>query len=91
LNSGLIVRLLLVADLHYSLPQLDWVLNTAGNFDVVVMAGDHLDLSSMVDGRAQSVVVRKYFSRLGSKTLLLICSGNHDLDAKNESGERIAK
>jgi Icc-related predicted phosphoesterase len=91
LNSGPIVRLLLVADLHYSLPQLDWVLNTAGNFDVVVMAGDHLDLSSMVDGRAQSVVVRKYFSKLGSKTLLLICSGNHDLDAKNESGERIAK
>ena len=55
------------------------------------MAGDHLDLGSMVDGRAQSVVVRKYFSKLGSKTLLLICSGNHDLDAKNESGERTAK
>jgi Icc-related predicted phosphoesterase len=85
------VRLLLVADLHYSLPQFDWVLNTAGDFDVVVMAGDHLDLSSAVDGRAQSVVVKKYFSKLDSKTQLLICSGNHDLDAKTESGERIAK
>ena len=85
------MRLLLVADLHYSLPQFDWVLTMAGDFDVVVMAGDHLDVGSIVDGRAQSVVVKKYFSKLGSKTQLLICSGNHDLDAKTESGERIAK
>ena len=74
------MRLLLVADLHYSLPQFDWVLDMAPDFDVVVMAGDHLDLGSIVDGRAQSVVVRKYFSRLRAKTRLVICSGNHDLD-----------
>jgi Icc-related predicted phosphoesterase len=67
------------------------VLDIAPRFDVVVMAGDHLDLSSIVDGRAQSVVVRKYFSRLRAKTRVLICSGNHDLDTKNEAGERIAK
>ena len=85
------MRLLLVADLHYSLPQFDWVLAIADNFDVVVMAGDHLDLASIVDGRAQSVVVRKYFSRLQTKTTLLICSGNHDLDANTESGEKIAR
>lgn len=85
------MRLLLIADLHYSLPQFDWVLDIADGFDAVVMAGDHLDLASLVDGRAQSVVVRKYFSRLGAKTTLMICSGNHDLDVKNESGERIAK
>lgn len=85
------MRLLLVADLHYSLPQLDWVAEIADGFDVVVMAGDHLDLASLVDARAQIVVVRKYFSRLRTKTRLMICSGNHDLDVKNESGERIAK
>jgi Icc-related predicted phosphoesterase len=85
------MRLLLIADLHYSLPQFDWVVDIADGFDVVVMAGDHLDLASIVDGRAQSVVVRKYFSRLRAKTTLIICSGNHDLDVKNESGERIAK
>ena len=32
------MRLLLVADLHYSLPQFDWVLDYAVDFDVVVMA-----------------------------------------------------
>ena len=85
------MRLLLVADLHYSLPQFDWVLETAADFDVVVMAGDHLDIASIVDGRAQSVVVRKYFNRLRAKTRLLICSGNHDLDSRNEAGEKIAK
>jgi Icc-related predicted phosphoesterase len=85
------MRLLLVADLHYSLPQFDWVLDMAPDFDVVVLAGDHLDISSLVDGRAQSVVVRKYFSRLRAHTRLLICSGNHDLDSKNEAGEKVAR
>jgi Icc-related predicted phosphoesterase len=85
------MRLLLVADIHYSLPQFDWVLSIADSFDVVVLAGDHLDIASMVDGRAQSVVVKKYFQRLRSRTRLIICSGNHDLDAKNETGEKIAK
>ena len=65
------MRLLLVADLHYSLPQFDWVLDIASDFDVVVMAGDHLDLASLVDGRAQSIVVRKYFDRLRAKTKLV--------------------
>ena len=39
----------------------------AGDFDVVVIAGDHLDLSSLVDWRAQSVVVRKYIELLESE------------------------
>lgn len=85
------MRLLLVSDLHYSLPLFDWVLEVAGDFDVVVMAGDHLDLASLVDGRAQATVVKKYFERIRAKTQLLICSGNHDLDGKNESGEKIAR
>ncbi len=85
------MRLLLVADLHYALPQFDWVLDKAADFDVVVLAGDHLDVASIVDGRAQSVVVRKYFSRLRAKTRLLICSGNHDLDSKNDAGEKVAR
>ncbi|MGH6737172.1 MAG: metallophosphoesterase family protein [Methyloceanibacter sp.] len=85
------MRLLLVSDFHYSLPLFDWVVEVAGDFDVVVMAGDHLDLASIVDGRAQSVVVQKYFNKLQAKTRLLICSGNHDLDAKNAAGEKVAR
>ncbi len=89
--SNVVMRLLLVSDLHYSLPAFDWVLAVAGDFDVVVMAGDHLDLASLVDRHAQAVVVKKYFSRIKEKTNLLVCSGNHDLDAKNEAGEAFAR
>ena len=85
------MRLLAVADLHYSLPQYDWVVGVAEDYDVVVLAGDHLDLSSMVDIRAQVVVVRKYLDRLRTKAQLLTCSGNHDLDSRNESGEKVAR
>jgi Icc-related predicted phosphoesterase len=56
-----------------------------------VLAGDLLELSSIVDRRAQAIVVKKYFSRLRAVTRLVTCSGNHDLDAPNESGEKVAK
>jgi Icc-related predicted phosphoesterase len=85
------MRLLVVADLHYALQQYDWVMDVAGEFDVVIIAGDHLDLTSLVDLRAQAVVIQKYLSRLKDRTRLIVCSGNHDLDSRNEAGEKVAK
>lgn len=85
------MRFLVVADLHYSLPQYDWVVSVAAQFDLVVIAGDHLDISSLVDGRAQSIVVRKYMDLLRTKTRIVTCSGNHDLDMRDGSGEKVAK
>jgi predicted phosphodiesterase len=67
------MRCLVVADLHYSLPQYDWVVNVAEQFDLVIIAGDHLDLSSLVAGQAQTVVIRKYIELLRSKTQVIIC------------------
>ena len=57
-----IMRCLVVADLHYSLPQFDWLLGAAPQFDLVIFAGDALDIGSFVDFRAQIVVVKKYLS-----------------------------
>jgi Icc-related predicted phosphoesterase len=85
------MRILVVADLHYALPQYDWVMEIAGEFDVVIIAGDHLDTTSLVDFRAQTVVVQKYLSRLKERTQLIVCSGNHDLDARNEAGEKVTR
>ncbi|HEX7881414.1 MAG TPA: metallophosphoesterase [Afipia sp.] len=85
------MRCLVVADLHYSLPQFDWVLNAAPQFDVVIIAGDALDIGSVVDFRAQIIVVRKYLRMLASKTRVILCSGNHDLDTRDESGEKISR
>jgi Icc-related predicted phosphoesterase len=85
------MRCLVVADLHYALPQFDWLLSAGAQFDVVVFAGDALDLGSMVDYHAQILVVRKYLERLAEKTKVILCSGNHDLDERNAEGEKVAR
>jgi len=85
------MRCLVVADLHYSLPQLDWLLSAAPQFDLVIFAGDALDIGSAVDFRAQIVVVKKYLSLLSGITRVILCSGNHDLDERNPEGEKIAR
>ena len=84
------MRILLVSDLHYSLKQLDWVVSVADEYDLVVLAGDHLDIRSYVEPDAQIVVVLEYLSRLAAKTTVAACSGNHDLNARNELDERAA-
>ncbi|MGB1129003.1 MAG: metallophosphoesterase family protein [Haloferula sp.] len=76
------MKILLVADLHYTLRQWDWVLSVGDRFDMVVVAGDLLDIGSIVPLEAQIVVVRKYLDRIAAKAPLLVSSGNHDvLDA----------
>ena len=85
------MRCLFVADLHYSLPQFDWLLQSAPRYDLVVLAGDALDVASNVDFRAQTLVVRKYLHRIASVTRLIVCSGNHDLDSRSEAGEKVAR
>src|SRR5215469_2955885 len=86
-RSHWIMRCLVVADLHYSLPQFDWLLAAAPEFDLVIFAGDALDISSMVDFRAQILVVKKYLSMLSGRTRVILCSGNHDLDERSAEGE----
>ena len=45
---------LLVSDIHYRLKQLDWLASVAADFDLVVIAGDHLDVASVVTLEARS-------------------------------------
>ncbi len=91
LANGFSMRCLVVADLHYSLPQLDWLVSAAPQFDLVIFAGDALDIGSMVDFRAQIVVVKKYLTLLADTTRVILCSGNHDLDERNAEGEKISR
>ncbi|HXJ36885.1 MAG TPA: metallophosphoesterase family protein [Candidatus Eisenbacteria bacterium] len=83
------MKCLLVSDLHYTLKQLDWLDRVATDFDLVVIAGDHLDISSAVSLDAQIVVTLKYLARLHTKTRLLVSSGNHDLNARTDD-EKVA-
>jgi Icc-related predicted phosphoesterase len=84
------VRILLVSDLHYSLRQLDWVVETAADFDLVVMAGDQLDISSSVALDAQIAVVLNYVALLQSNGRVAVSSGNHDLTGPDAHGEQAA-
>jgi len=84
------MRYLLVSDLHYSLRQLDWLQKVAERYEVVVVAGDHLDISSAVALEAQIVVILKYLQRVHSRAKLVVSSGNHDLNATNDAGEKVA-
>jgi Icc-related predicted phosphoesterase len=82
------MRALLVADLHYDLKQLDWVLGEAGDVDLLVLAGDLLDVGSRVPLDAQIAVVLEYLARSAAVTPTVACSGNHDLDHRTDEGEK---
>lgn len=84
------MRLLLVSDLHYTLPQLDWVVEQAPHVDVVVMAGDHLDIASPVPLPAQITVILEYLRRLQEAGTVVVSSGNHDLIGPDAHGEQAA-
>ena len=84
------MRVLLVSDLHYSLPQLDWVVDASSSYDVVAVVGDSLNISSAVPLEAQSIVVSRYLEEIASRAQLVVSSGNHDLTGPDEHGEQTA-
>lgn len=84
------MRILLVSDLHYTLPQLDWVVSVAPAYDLVVLAGDQLDISSAVSLDAQSLVILRYLALLQAAGRVVVSSGNHDLTGPDAAGEQAA-
>jgi Icc-related predicted phosphoesterase len=84
------MRILLTSDLHYRLRQYDWLIGAAAAFDAVVIAGDHIDGSLPVPGAVQIAALSATFAAVSQKSRLLVCSGNHDLNARCGDGEKIA-
>lgn len=84
------MKILLTSDLHYTLRQFDWVVAAASDFDLVVLAGDHLDISSTVSLDAQIVVIQGYLRLLKAATKVAVSSGNHDLTGVDGQGEHAA-
>ncbi|MEM9393193.1 MAG: metallophosphoesterase family protein [Pseudomonadota bacterium] len=83
------MKLLVTGDIHYALRQYDWLSSVASGFDGVVIAGDLLQVAATVELNAQIVVVRTYLRSLSKQTKLIVCSGNHDLNANSDTGERV--
>lgn len=84
------MRILLTSDLHYKLRQYDWLIGAAPSFDAVVVAGDHIDAFGAVPSEVQIVALSASLAAVAQKSRLLVCSGNHDLDARNPQGEKKA-
>ena len=61
------MRALLVSDLHYELRKLDWVLAEAADMDLLVVAGDLLDIGSPVPLDTQITVVLEYLERYADR------------------------
>ena len=89
------MRVLLVSDLHYDLRKLDWVVARVADqedpIDVAVLAGDLLDIASYVPLDAQITVVLGYLERIAARLPTVVCSGNHDLDSRTDSGEKVTR
>jgi Icc-related predicted phosphoesterase len=84
------MRILATGDVHYDMRQLDWLLERAPEFELVVLVGDLLDISSSVPLEAQIPVVLRYLAALGERCPTAVCSGNHDLTGTDPDGERAA-
>ena len=86
------MRVLLVSDLHYDLARFDWLMQRVADpvdaIDVAVIAGDLLDVASSVPLDTQIAVILAYLERLAAVVPSVVCSGNHDLDHRTESGEK---
>ena len=85
------MRFLLVSDLHYRLRQFDWLLTQAVSVDAVMIAGDLLDIRSAVALDVQAVAVTAALRDLARRTTVFTASGNHDLDGRDEEGEKVAR
>jgi len=84
------VRILVVSDLHYRLAHFDWLVRAADGVDVVALVGDLADVVSPVPVELQVVVLEKYLGLLSDRAVVLVASGNHDLDGPGAHGEQVA-
>lgn len=73
------MKILSISDIHYSLQQFDWLVQNCEDYDLIILAGDMMDLGSYVDTDTQASVVGEYFKKICAKVPMIVCSGNHDL------------
>ena len=71
------MRILLTSDLHYKLRQYDWLIGAAAGFDVVVIAGDHIDAFLPVPSGVQIAALSASLTAVAQRSRVLACSGNH--------------
>jgi len=73
------MRILHVADIHYRLDWFDWIGQQTGNYDVLVVAGDLLNMfpHESTPLHKQARVVVDWLRALDKPAV--VCTGNHDI------------
>jgi Icc-related predicted phosphoesterase len=84
------VRILAVTDVHYRLGHFDWLLANSASADVIAISGDLADVASPVPLEVQIFVIERYLEQLAESAVVLVVSGNHDLDGPGVHGEQVA-
>jgi predicted phosphodiesterase len=69
---------LVTADLHFQKPWFEWIIQEAPRFEVILIAGDFLDMFKAEPRTTQACEVQSWLGRLAEVTNVAICSGNHD-------------
>ena len=84
------MRILITADLHFNRPQIEWLAQSAPGFDLVVIAGDLLDIAGQQSVPDQINEVRVNLTHLRTLGPLVVASGNHDASRNFAEGEAYA-
>jgi len=73
------MRILHVADIHYRLAWFEWISRQSGDYDVLVVAGDLLNMfpRESTPLQRQARVVGDWLKTLPKPTV--VCTGNHDI------------
>jgi Icc-related predicted phosphoesterase len=82
------MQILITADLHYREHWFRWLITQAGDYDLICIAGDLLD---MFKGEPKAVQVRqvsRWIRELAKLSRVAICSGNHDDAGRQISADR---
>ena len=72
------MKILITADLHYREKWFRWLSTRAGDYDLICIAGDLLDMFFREPRIVQAREVRRWIRELAKVTRVAICSGNHD-------------
>ncbi|MEO1092969.1 MAG: metallophosphoesterase family protein [Pseudomonadota bacterium] len=79
------MRLLITADLHGNLRQLEWLVDNASTVDAVIVAGDLVDRAGHTPLAEQQGHVVRTLQAARQRAAVLVASGNHDVDEGGRS------
>jgi DNA repair exonuclease SbcCD nuclease subunit len=82
------MKILITVDLHYREHWFQWLLAQGGDYDLICIAGDLLDMFSREPRMVQAMQVGRWIRELAKITLVAICSGNHDDAGRQISADR---